>query len=177
MTATELNAYDGVVSIQTEAKKDAEAILRTVWGGHRFPVDPVRIARALGITVLDSRLPDDVAGTIVKENGKGPLVLLNGADHSNRKRFTLAHELGHFVRRADEGTFEYVDRRDILSAQGTDPDEIYANAFAANLLMPESEILRLHRGERATDLELALRFGVSREAVGIRLANLGIKPN
>jgi Zn-dependent peptidase ImmA (M78 family) len=175
MSATEISAYDAVVSLQTDAKRDAEAILRTVWRANWFPVDPVRIARALGMTVLDSPLPDDVAGTIVKENGKDPLVLLNADDHPNRKRFTLAHELGHFVRRTDEGAFGYVDRRDTLSATGTDPEEVYANAFAANLLMPESEVHRLHREEHASDLELALRFGVSREAARIRLANLSLE--
>lgn len=67
-------------------------------------------------------------------------------------------------------------RRDTLSAAGTDPEEIYANAFAANLLMPEYEVRRLRRGKRASDLDLALRFGVSREAAKRRLADLGIDP-
>ena len=161
--------------MQADAKKDAEGILRSVWGGYRFPVDPVRIARRLGINVVDARLAEDVAGAIVKQNGKGPIIVLNETDHANRKRFTVAHEIGHFVRRSDD-SFEYVDRRDTLSTTGTDPDEVYANAFAANLLMPESEVKRLHR-ERATDLEMALRFGVSREAMNIRLNFLGITPH
>jgi hypothetical protein len=177
MTVAHASAYDATVaSLQAEAKKDAEAILRTVWGGYRFPVDPVRISRTLGLTVLDSgRLPEDVAGTIVKEPGRDPLVLLNAFDHPNRKRFTLAHEIGHFTRRGD-AAYEYIDRRDTLSSTGTDPDEIYANAFAANLLMPESEVKRLHR-EGISDLEMALRFGVSRDAVKFRHVNLGLTPH
>jgi IrrE N-terminal-like domain len=176
MTAANTSAYDAIVALQDEAKRDAEAILRTYWSSARFPVDPVRIARSMSLTVLDSgRLPGDVAGTIVKEPGRDALILLNASDHPNRKRFTLAHEIGHYVRRGDN-PFEYVDRRDTLSSTGTDPDEIYANAFAANLLMPESEFKRLHR-EGVSDFEMALRFGVSRDAVSFRHVNLGLRPH
>jgi Zn-dependent peptidase ImmA (M78 family) len=168
-------AYDAAVE---DAKKDAEGILRTVWGGYPFPVDPVRIARSLGINVVDGSLSPNIAGAIVKEPGKDPVILLNENDHPNRKRFTAAHEIGHYMRRSADSAddaFEYVDRRDTLSAMGTDPDERYANAFAANLLMPESEVKRLHK-EEVSDFEMALRFGVSREAMGVRLNALGLKP-
>jgi Zn-dependent peptidase ImmA (M78 family) len=167
-------AYDELMAIQDDAKKDAEAILRTVWGGFGFPVDPVRIARVLGVNVVDADLAGDVAGAIVKELGKDPVILVNRNDRPQRKRFTVAHEIGHFVKRGDE-PFEYVDRRDTLSTLGSNPEEIYANSFAANLLMPEAEVKRLDN-EKMTDIEMALRFGVSREAMNIRLNNLGMKP-
>jgi Zn-dependent peptidase ImmA (M78 family) len=47
-----------------------------------------------------------------------------------------------------------------------------ANAFAAALLMPADETLRLRR-KGATDIELGLRFGVPREAAVYRLRQLG----
>ena len=164
-------AYDVTVSLQEQARKDAERVLDT-WG-RRFPVDPVRIARGLGINVVDVPLGGDVAGALVKEAGTDPLIMLNETDNANRKRFTTAHELGHFVRHTDE-EYEYIDRRDTLSSLGQDPEEIYANAFAANLLMPEKDVKRLH-GDDVTDYEMALRFGVSREAMRFRLVNLGLK--
>jgi Zn-dependent peptidase ImmA (M78 family) len=175
LSATQTITYDEQVSFQQEAQLDAEGILRSIWGGYIFPVDPIQIARKLGISVVDAHLAGDVAGAIVKEDGKDPVILLNEADHPNRKRFTAAHEIGHFIRRSDD-SFEYVDRRDTLSTMGTNPDEIYANAFAANLLMPESEVRRLH-DERVSDLEMALRFGVSRDAMNVRLSSLGLKPH
>lgn len=165
---TETITYDANVT----AKADAESILRTAWG-YRFPVDPVRIARQLGIDVIDANLAGDVAGAIVKESGKDAVILVNQFDHPNRKRFTVAHELGHFVQKSED-TFEYVDRRDTLSSMGVSPDEMYANAFAANLLMPEDEIKRLIKEEKTSDLEMAMRFGVSREAMKIRLSSLGL---
>lgn len=176
MRAAATSIDDSIASLHSEAKRDAEAVRRAVWRDHWFPVDPVRIARALGLKVLDARLPDDVAGAIVRENGRDPIVVSNATDHRSRKRFILAHQLGHVVRRTDDGAFEHVDRRDTLAATGTDPEEIYANVFAANLLMPEYEVRRLRRGKRASDLDLALRFGVPREAARRRLADLGIDP-
>jgi Zn-dependent peptidase ImmA (M78 family) len=167
--------YDEQVSFQQEAQMDAEGVLRSVWGGYVFPVDPIQIARKLGINVVDGHLGPSIAGAIIKEDGKDPVILLNETDHPNRKRFTAAHEIGHFIRRsASDDSFEYVDRRDTLSTMGTNADEMYANAFAANLLMPEAEVRRLHR-DGVSDLEMALRFGVSRDAMNVRLSTLGLK--
>lgn len=165
--------YDAAVTIQAEAKRDAERILKRAWVSHHFPVDPVRIARALGLEVVDVELDGNVAGAIVKDPGRDPIILVNKTDSANRKRFTVSHEIGHFVRHADD-EFGYVDRRDNLSSTGLSADEMYANAFAANLLMPEDEVKRLNNDD-VTDFEMALRFGVSRDAMAVRLSTLGIK--
>ncbi len=61
-----------------------------------------------------------------------------------RQRFTIAHELGHFfLHRASSTVF--VDAapiffRDESSSNGSQREEIEANAFAAELLMPEDAI-------------------------------------
>jgi Zn-dependent peptidase ImmA (M78 family) len=62
----------------------------------------VRIARGLGIDVLDAQLDVSVSGALVKERDQDPSIVLNWIDHPNRKRFTCAHEIGHFVRRKDQ---------------------------------------------------------------------------
>ena len=155
------------------AERDAARVLASVWR-EGLPVDPARIARRLGIEVLEAPLPRDVSGALIKEAGEDPRILLNQNDSPNRQRFTCAHEIGHFVRRGDNPeVYEYIDRRDSLSGQGLLPDEMYANAFAAALLMPAEDVRRLHR-EKLTDLELAIRFGVSREAMQYRLTSLGL---
>ncbi|MGD0452307.1 MAG: ImmA/IrrE family metallo-endopeptidase [Solirubrobacteraceae bacterium] len=159
--------------IKQEAARDAAMLLREAWGAP-LPVDPISIARAAGIRVLDAPLDDDTAGALVKEPGQDPTILLNQNDSPNRKRFTCAHELGHYRRRsADETEYTTVDLRGSLAAAGTDPEEIYANEFAASLLMPEDAVRRLLE-EGLGDLELAIRFGVSREAIEYRLKNLFI---
>jgi Zn-dependent peptidase ImmA (M78 family) len=59
-----------------------------------------------------------------------------------------AHELGHFIRRTDEPhKYEYVDYRDQRSSTGTDEEEMFANRFAANLLMPELLVKTFHEQE------------------------------
>lgn len=157
------------------AERDAGRILTTVWRGG-FPVDPVIIANALGVEVKNAKLRPNIAGAIVKERDEDPVILVNAADHPNRKRFTCAHELGHFVMHEQmPESYEYVDLRGTLATAGTDPDERYANSFAAALLMPESEVRRLI-DENHTPTEMAYYFGVSQESMYYRLKNLGIVP-
>jgi Zn-dependent peptidase ImmA (M78 family) len=167
-------AYDLLVSPAATAVDDAERVRAAVWGD-RFPVDPVRIARAFGMRVLFASLAPHVPGALVKERGHDPVIVLNEADSSSRKRFTCAHELGHFSESSDTPeTYEYFDVRDSLAvASDTDPEEAYANAFAASLLMPARDVRRLHaKGLR--ELELALHFDVAREVMSRRLTDLGL---
>ena len=160
-----------------EAEKDAEDILN-VWeviaGGRRFPVDPARIATELGVDVFEAQLDPSVSGAIVKKEGSDPTILVNRADHPNRQRFSTAHELGHYVRRqADPFEYEYIDYRGELASQGADPEEIFANAFAAALLMPKSDVKRLVKSG-ASPVDMAFHFKVSQDAMTYRLKNLGL---
>jgi Zn-dependent peptidase ImmA (M78 family) len=155
-----------------DAARDADQVRRTAWGESAFPVDPVRIAKRLGIDVLVADLAPNTSGALVKRSGQDPVIFLNASDSPNRQRFTCAHEIGHFVRRADDpDQYEWVDLRGPLAAVGVDPEEIYANAFAASLLMPEDEVRRLHK-ENRPELFMAQYFDVSREAMQFRLLNL-----
>jgi Zn-dependent peptidase ImmA (M78 family) len=159
--------------IKQQAATDAAMLLREAWGD-TIPVDPIALARAAGIRVVDAALDDDTAGALVKAPGQDPTILLNENDSPNRKRFTCAHELGHYRRRsASDSEYTTVDLRGSLAAAGTDVEEIYANEFAACLLMPADAVKNL-LAESVGDLEMAIRFGVSREAIEFRIANLFI---
>lgn len=164
-----------MLNTRFDAARDAERLLARAWqrgSDLPLPVDPVKIARRLGIDVVDARLDPDVSAAIVKERGQDPTILLNMIDSRNRQRFSCAHELGHFIRRSDDpDEYEYVDLRDVLSSKGSDPEEVYANEFAACLLMPEKEVSRLRR-DGLEDYEMALLFDVSQEAMHYRLVNL-----
>lgn len=152
----------------------AEKVLDAVWpksseGHFLLPIDPIVVARALGIEVYTARLPPDESGKLVKEAGGPPRVYLNDAHHKNRQRFTTAHEVGHFVDRAGDDEMEFVDSRDATSAWGTKPEERYANAFAAELLMPRREVKRY---ANLGAVAAARVFVVSVESMGLRLTNL-----
>ncbi|MNN80029.1 hypothetical protein D3C81_1967230 [compost metagenome] len=94
----------------------------------------------------------------------------NRDEVSYRNRFTIAHELGHVV--LGHVTDERSPKRD-TTFTNDDPDERYANAFAATLLMPEKYVRKLYRSARNIQ-ELADAFGVSTAAMNFRLKNLGI---
>jgi Zn-dependent peptidase ImmA (M78 family) len=156
-----------------EAGAEAERVLAAHWDG-TIPVDPARIAQAMGIRVVDAYLDPDVAGAIRKDRGKQASIYLNAYDAPTRKRFTCAHEIAHFVKHEQKpGDFEYIDYRDALASTGQLVDERYANAFAAALLMPERHVRRLH-ADGLDDAAMARRLGVSREAMVNRLKNLGL---
>jgi Zn-dependent peptidase ImmA (M78 family) len=170
---------DSVVVSSRNPKHEAERLLRTVWArlspARRIPVDPVRISKELGIEVFEAALGPTVSGAIRKEPGADPTILLNWSDSPVRQRFSCAHELGHYVLRSDQpDAYRYVDHRGPAASDGTDPDEVFANSFAAHLLMPEDDVRQeVEHGTGA--VELAFLFRVSQEAMTYRLRNLGLR--
>jgi Zn-dependent peptidase ImmA (M78 family) len=159
--------------IKAQAAKDAAQLLGEVWLGV-VPVDPVAIARRAGLRVTDAELDDNTMGALVKKPGQDPTIIINANDGENRRRFTCAHEIGHYIKRSDQAEeYTTADLRSSLSAAGTDEDEIYANEFAACLLMPDAHIRGFH-AEGLADWEMAIRFKVSREAMQFRLKHLGL---
>ncbi len=145
------------------------------------PINPVLLAQREGIRVNNAKFSDDsMAGMIVKR-GDDVSMLVNYDDPPFRKRFTIAHELGHhFLHLMGDG--EYVDKEANLFRQqpGEErtmtPDrrrEIQANIFAAALLMPEDEVRRYWHERRSIE-DLAKIFNVSMEAMGYRLDSLGL---
>jgi Zn-dependent peptidase ImmA (M78 family) len=156
-------------------ERDAEELLDTVWDGRPLPVDPIEIAQQLGVRVYKLGLDEGVSGMLIKEPGRDPEIYVNSGDSINRQRFTSAHELGHYVKRVVAGADEWaaIDYRSPLSSEGSDPDEVYANRFAASLLMPRREVQRLYREHRLA--ALAYEFGVSEDAMNYRLRNLKLR--
>jgi Zn-dependent peptidase ImmA (M78 family) len=157
-----------------DAEREAEQLLDTAWG-NKFPVDPVKIARDLGIDVLEVEFEPNVAGAIFKEPGQDPTIFINATDSASRQRFTVAHELGHYVMHADEpDAFDYVDNRSAVSGADdhASPVERFADAFAASFLMPAKEVNRLMK-EKYTPTQISAYFGVSQDAAYLRLKQLG----
>lgn len=146
-----------------------------------IPIDPVLLANRLGVKVLNAKFWDDnLVGTIEKR-GDDMRILVKQSDPPSRKRFTIAHELGHlFLHLADDG--EYLDKEANLFRLRDGDDttiqnrsqEIQANMFASSLLMPEEEVRR-YWAERPSIRELARIFRVSNAAMGYRVASLGLE--
>jgi Zn-dependent peptidase ImmA (M78 family) len=150
------------------------------------PVPVDKIAERLGLELLLMDLDADMSGALIKSDDDGAVIIAINETHSRvRRRFTVAHEIAHFVlgHLTDE---PHIDReftaihRNEVSSQATDPREIKANAFAASLLMPEDFLLKdfVRTGgfEGPVLSQTALRYQVSEQALKYRLANLGLLP-
>ncbi|EAW1173077.1 ImmA/IrrE family metallo-endopeptidase [Salmonella enterica subsp. enterica] len=160
----------------TNPREHARRVLDTFWCGRGFPVDPAKIASDMGLDVFIVDMPGKVSGALIKQREQDPAIFLNGDDNKVRQRFSCGHELGHYIaRQADHSdVYEYVDLRGEVASNGTHPDEIFANKFAAELLMPVDAVKQLYE-EGQPSYIMAHYFGVSDDAMKFRLKNLGLR--
>jgi Zn-dependent peptidase ImmA (M78 family) len=145
----------------------------------RSPVPVERIAQNLRIEVRFEAAEEDLSGALIREP-KGRVVIgVNSAHHPNRQRFTIAHEIGHFILHKGMNLHVDEDFRINLRDGSTNDEEIDANAFAAELLMPTAfigrDIQKLGPIDQQALEKLARRYQVSSRAMEIRLTNLGLK--
>lgn len=102
------------------------------------------------------------------------LIRVNKLHSKTRQRFTIAHELGHFVYHKDDEQ-EFVDTT-FFRGMTADNLEYTANRFASELLMPEDEVRQLIDRENVRSVsELANKFGVSSSAMLYRVKELNYK--
>lgn len=140
-----------------------------------FPVLVGNIAKELGIIVKMATLPATISGEIKEEHGKY-VIRVNRHDVKERQRFTLAHEIAHFLLHKDrigDGITDDVLYRSKLS----DFMEIQANRLAADILMPWdliqpklSEYAKLKLEEKFE--KIASDAKVSPTAIKIRLGKV-----
>jgi Zn-dependent peptidase ImmA (M78 family) len=125
----------------------------------------------LGLPVVVAELPKAVAGCCWRR-GDGVVLWVNGVHAPVRRRFTLAHELGHI--RCGHDLRVAVDTFETLAGKTTDSREIQANAFAAELLAPASGVASMVDGDPTLDdvVLIAARFGISTIAALFRLSSL-----
>ncbi len=140
------------------------------------PVNLERLADALGVKLKYAYLDDAISGMIETIRG-GYLVTVNALHPVSRQRFTIAHELGHYMfHRTEIGDGLDDDRLYRSTNVGKyhntaigPAEETEANKFAANLLMPQ-ELVDIMWREDGTNIEkMAEKFGVSKAAMKIRL--------
>jgi Zn-dependent peptidase ImmA (M78 family) len=153
--------------------------LATKFRVHQPPVRVEELAEHLGIEIRREEFPDDISGALFRGEGRA-LIAINRSHHSNRQRFTIAHELGHYLLHPDSPANYDAKHQVGVHFRGKtrngewDSKEIEANRFAAELLMPRRMILAAMDDIRG-DLDasgLAHLFEVSEEAMTYRLAEL-----
>ncbi|WP_300591227.1 XRE family transcriptional regulator [Microbacterium sp.] len=143
-----------------QSPADAARMLRAVW---RMPIGPVksltRWIEAAGILVVEEDFGTHRIDGMSQWAGEHAVVILNANLPVDRKRLTMAHELGHLVLHTT-----YID---------ADVEE-QANQFAAEFLMPEHviepELVNLTLGKLS---DLKMEWGVSMQAIFERAYRLG----
>jgi Zn-dependent peptidase ImmA (M78 family) len=167
------------------AEAEAQALLRAL-GIDELPVPVEKIAEHCGAVLRYEPFKGDISGLLYRD-GDRTIIGINSLDGDTRQRFTICHELGHL--RLHKGRPMFVEKhvqvnlRNSVSSSATSLEEIQANRFAAELLMPSSLVgseasRRLMRNASISRdtlvAQMADAFRVSKQAMEIRLTNLGI---
>lgn len=129
-----------------------------------------------GLRIFIEPLPSRVAGLFVYVEPLGGCVALNARHPAERRRWTLAHEYAHFLVSRERAEVTLVGHR-----RQPPETERFADAFAANFLMPRTGLLRrfneLKRSREgqvtaAALVQLAHAYQVSVQALTLRLEDL-----
>jgi Zn-dependent peptidase ImmA (M78 family) len=164
-------------------------LLKTL-GLFRAPVDVHAVAKRLGIETAEANLDDSHSAFLVIKNNK-PRIFVSKHHHPNRQRFSIAHEIGHFLLHhvpSAKANGLYIDEKlDLYYRKSVPADgaidfalERQANRFAAELLMPKGLVEQYLEDENLDITEdkamrkLALAFKVSEQAMLIRLLDFGL---
>ena len=169
-------------------KSVSEEIL-AIWGVKEPPIPIIEILKALGFKIFEQEYTEEdreLSGFIAIDYeyrdkfGTDKLISLNKADNQGHKRFTIAHELCHYI-------FDFNPRSMVsysnpyITYEANEPIERNANSFAANLLMPEKIFLEEYnklkeKGLELYDIvgELSGKFLVSTKAIEKRFVEVGI---
>lgn len=139
------------------------------------PVKLTALATELGIPVYLSTMPPRISGLIEPDvsSSSGFRIRINRHEPPERQRFTLAHEIAHYILHRSligGGVVDDTMYRSALSSRR----EVEANKLAAELCMPmaiieEEKGRRRHLADEQLVDDMARLFKVSKQAMGIRL--------
>ena len=139
-----------------------------------YPVRLGALAKRLGVRVLLSTLPRGTSGQIGQENGEF-VIRINRHEAKHRQRFTLAHELAHYILHRDLVVAEGGWSENVLLRSGQPANvEFEANRLASDLVIPSAKLAEAtadYSGPMTPEVidDLAGRFGVSTAAMEIKL--------
>jgi len=129
------------------------------------------MATDLGLKIWQfSDMSEGMSGKLYRDSTspKGWSIGVNANTSSTRKRFTIAHEIAHFLLHKDFLGEGVLDDTFYRSEHLSGAQETEANKFAADILMPYHLLQTTGRNVENLD-ELAKKFGVSTQAMSIRL--------
>lgn len=141
-------------------------------------VDPVKLADQLSIVVQSVEFKDPNISGMLSHEGDRYTISVNMYDSYERKRFTVAHELGHYIL----GHLKETDADLEIFRKGItgDEKEVEANKFAAALLVNSGYLKVMYEVSKIVHKDyvdivnkLAEKFHVSRQTMHYRLKSIG----
>lgn len=166
-------------------KKQVAALASTIRDVFKIPMPITNIdnvVKSLGGEIReDNNLIFDDSDGYISRNGDSFIIYVSPYQSSNRRNFTIAHEIGHLFLHMG-----FIVAPDVWKAQGeaafyrngSSESEKQAHEFAAALLMPEEEYVKqlkkYTQGNTVTTSKIAEYFNVSVEAASIRGKWLGL---
>ena len=168
--------FDTIDALRNAAHQAASTVRQTSWAG-RYPVDPIKIALELGAEVYQAPLGSDIFGALLQDSETAMRIYINKNQPASRYRVSAAHMLGHYVDRSRRLKVlpRIIDRCSDKTPDSNTADgrcEIWANEFAAELLMPHTEIQRQREKEGISPARLARLFGVPLPVIHHRIHTL-----
>lgn len=147
-------------------------------------LDLSKLCEKLDIDVFDADFTNDKISGAIENKDKKWTIYVNNSDSAPRKRFTVAHELGHYFSYIygshskqeidnNEGVMQDFAFSRSMQTDMSKPAEVEANQIAAHILMPATSVKQL--AEDNNTEEMAEYFGVSESAMTFRLKNLGYR--
>lgn len=155
-------------------------------GLYSVPVNPVVVATKLGVRLVHAVFSESKYAGLTAHRGEGVTILIKNDDPPQRKRFTIAHEIGHMLLHLSDAPEEIIDADYDFFRAGDEAEatwtaehrrEYEANIFATELLMPrdlvQSAWANLPEAGKSV-VAIAAQFQVSVQAMGYRLQELGL---
>ena len=155
-------------------------------GIEEVPIPIVAIMKSLNFQVVAGELKDEISGIIgidddlAKNFKSSKVIAINNKDNVGYQRFTMAHELAHYLFDFDVSN-QIVYYNTYNTFEDENEEERRANYFAANLLMPEKKFKKefdtvvIKNNLYVTVEKLSQIFQVSGEAVRRRISELSLQ--
>lgn len=177
--------------IANQATNAANELVNFFWQKKNAPLRIGDMLDSLGFAVVpdNSFDYDKLSGVLAIDNTVAmerfrKMIVLNNRDNIGHQRFTIAHELAHYIFDAlpNQKYYEAYYRTD--DKKNNEIREYRANKFAANLLMPRTIFESRYKfiASQIKDAQkvkfiLSLDFGVSVTAINKRIEELNLEAN
>ncbi len=174
-------------SRRQEIEKTAIELLESSGYSESEDIDVVSVAKSLGFMVGATDMDEETDGFIIVHEGRqnilglesDKIIVVNSKRDIVWKRFTIAHELGHFILHYDKERDKdglYAHREHV---KGKSESENEADYFAANLLLPRHIFMAKYKKLQDSNMDanmiielLARDFMVTSRTVARRIMEL-----